>query len=191
MNLRPTMILAVILPALAAPVFAAGIDSAAHSSEAASGETADGISVENTAEEPDRGETAGEDSEPIEFPPEIQKLLTEPSEGETYTAPERCISTRSIRQTHILDDRHIVFESAGSNYHLVQFQRRCPRLQKHSTLIYETTDSRLCRLDMIRPSNGMHDISPPCSIPGFIPITREQMVLLRETIEARKAAARG
>jgi hypothetical protein len=140
------------------------------------------------------GEQAGEpaaDAEAIEFPPEIQKLLTEPSDDETYRPEERCISTRSIRRTHILDDRHIVFESAGSSYYLVQFQRRCPRLNKHSTLIYEASDGRLCRLDMIRPSSGAHDISPPCSIPGFIPITGEQVVLLRETLEARKAASRG
>ena len=53
----------------------------------------------------------------------------------------------------------------------VQYKRRCHRLHRRSTLVYETRDTRLCQLDAIRPSNGSYDISPPCTIPGFTSIS--------------------
>lgn len=131
-----------------------------------------------------------ESEEEIEFPPEIEKLLTEASESEEYGGSrEKCIQSRSIRDTRILDNRHIVFEMAGDTYYLVQFKHRCPQLRRTSTLIYETRANRLCRLDFIKAANSFRigDVGPPCSIPGFIPITVEQITLLDETLKtARK-----
>jgi hypothetical protein len=139
--------------------------------------------------EPERTEEQeeAEDEEEIEFPPEIEELLTEASESEEY-AGERvdCIQSRSIRDTKILDNRHIVFEMAGNTYYLIQFKHRCPQLRRTSTLVYETRANRLCRLDFIKAANSFRvgDVGPPCSIPGFIPITVEQIALLDETLKA-------
>lgn len=123
-----------------------------------------------------------------EFPPEIERLLTETSDPEEYAQTERCLSTRSIRETEVLDDRHIVFEMRPEKYYVVQFRHSCHRLNPRSTLVYETRDNRLCRLDQIRAGNtpGYGDLGPPCSIPGFIEVTEQQVVLLRETLKVRR-----
>lgn len=150
----------------------------------------DGEAVGSVGEpEATEEQVEAEDDEEIEFPPEIEELLTEASESEEY-AGERvdCIQSRSIRDTRILDNRHIVFEMPGNTYYLVQFQHRCPQLRRTSTLIYETRANRLCRLDFIKAANSLHagDVGPPCSIPGFIPITVEQIALLDETLKAAR-----
>ncbi|MEJ2087549.1 MAG: DUF6491 family protein [Gammaproteobacteria bacterium] len=132
--------------------------------------------------------TAADEEESLEFPPEIEKLLSETADAEGYGDPEVCIQNRNIRDTRILDDRHIVFEMPGKTYYLVQFKHRCPQLRRSSILIYETRASRLCRLDYIKAGNSLYrgDVGPPCSIPGFIPITVEQVALLDETLKAAR-----
>jgi hypothetical protein len=124
--------------------------------------------------------------EPFEFPPEIEKLLTETSDSEDYAAEERCLQTRSIRGTQILDDQHVVFRMPGESLYLVRFKHRCLRLTKHSTLVYETHSSRLCRLDAIRASDSTGWVGPPCSIPGFVEITRDQVTLLDDSLKAQR-----
>lgn len=130
-----------------------------------------------------------EGDEQIEFPPEIEALLNQASAAEEYGGEqEKCIQSRSIRDTRILDDRHIVFEMPGETYYLIQFKHRCPQLRRNSALIYESRANRLCRLDFIKAANGFHtgDVGPPCSIPGFIPITAEQVALLDDALQAAR-----
>ncbi|MFV2090426.1 MAG: hypothetical protein ACC642_07215 [Pseudomonadales bacterium] len=131
--------------------------------------------------------------EPLEFSAEVEKLLSETSDSDEYIESTRCISTRLIRSTLILDDRHVVFEMSQRKYQLVQFKTRCPRLRRDSTLVYEVRGSQLCRLDQIRPANSFghgQDIGPPCSIPGFTEVTREQVSLLRETLKNQRRQRR-
>lgn len=124
--------------------------------------------------------------EPFEFPPEIEKLLTESSDSEDYAVEERCLQTRNIRGTQILDDQHIVFRMSRDSLYLVRFKQRCLRLTKHSTLVYETHSNRLCRLDGIRASDSTGWVGPPCSIPGFVEITRDQVTLLDDALKAQR-----
>ncbi len=132
-------------------------------------------------------------ADPLSFPPEIEALLNESSSAEDYTERERCINTRSIRNTRVLDDQHIVFELTSNRYYLVQFKHRCFRLRPRSTVIYETRSSQLCRLDAIRAADSSlassADIGPPCTIPGFIPVEPEQVALLKESLKAQRQAA--
>ncbi|MEM8769467.1 MAG: DUF6491 family protein, partial [Pseudomonadota bacterium] len=138
---------------------------------------------EGTSEESAEVEAIGAretaETDPLSFPPEIEALLNESSSAEEYTERERCINTRSVRNTEVLDDRHIVFELSSKRYYLVQFKHRCFRLRPRSTVIYETRSNQLCRLDAIRAGDGSMlsstDIGPPCSIPGFIPVEPEQI----------------
>jgi len=146
------------------------------------------LSRSASAQESEAAAETGSDTPKLEFPPEIERLLTETSDPEEYSDTVRCVRSRSIRQTRILDDRHIVFEMPSKKYYLVQFKRRCQRLQPDSTLVYETRADQLCRLDQIRASNnfGMRDVGPPCSIPGFVSVTPEQVAQLREYVKARR-----
>lgn len=127
------------------------------------------------------------ESEDLVFPPEIEALLSGESDLEGYGAMERCIRAQNIRSTQVLDDRHVVFELPSRQYFLVQFERTCHRLRRGTSIMYEPRGSQLCRLDQIRAVDSlrMGDVGPPCSIPGFYPVTVEQVALLRETLQAR------
>ena len=141
------------------------------------------------AEEPATGGD-GEAVPRVEFSPEVEAILKETSEPDAYTKTERCISSRLIRRTQILDDRHVVFELTSNRYYLVQFKYRCPRLQPNAVLVYETRNDQLCRLDQVRAANSIsnRDLGPPCSIPGFLPVRPEQIALLKESLKATRKA---
>jgi hypothetical protein len=178
-------LLLVLVAALPAAGLADAGAEAADSPDASGAQPTTGAPVITDAEGADEtGET--------EFPPEIEKLLTESSDEVDYAVTERCINVRSIRDTDILDERHIVFEVAGGKLYLVQFKRRCYDLRPSATLFFEPRGNRLCQLDMIRASRsfgiGPPDMGIPCSIPGFIEITPEQVALLREALKARRKA---
>jgi hypothetical protein len=134
--------------------------------------------------------TAGSDAdteekpEPVELSPEIEKLLNETSDPDEYAESSRCINTHRIRNSQILDDRHVIFEMSQRKYLLVQFKYSCQRLRRNSTLIYQPRGGgQLCRMDQIRAGNINERPGPPCSIPGFTEVTVEQLSLLRETLK--------
>jgi hypothetical protein len=125
-----------------------------------------------------------EKSEAIELSPEIEKLLNETSDPDEYAKSPRCISTYRIRNSRVLDDRHVIFEMPQRKYMLVQFKYSCQRLRRTSALIYETRGGgQLCRMDQIRAGNINERPGPPCSIPGFTEVTAEQLSLLREALK--------
>ena len=131
---------------------------------------------------------AAEESE-LEFSPEIEKLLNETSDEDAYTNSLRCLPVRSVRATRILDDQHVVFEMPRKTYYLVRFEHRCFGLRRDSALIYETRSMQLCRMDPIRAGNATGigtDIGPPCRIPGFTEVTREQVALLSDTLKNQR-----
>ena len=124
------------------------------------------------------------------FSPEVEAILSETPDGEDYGAMEKCIQARSIRGSQVLDDKHIVFEMPSRKYYLVQFEHSCHMMRPDVTIAYEPRGSQLCRMDFIRAvdSFGPGSVGPPCSIPGFYPVTREQVALLKESLKARRRA---
>jgi len=144
---------------------------------------------ERAAEDPSAASPDESEESPV-FSPEVEAILNEASDSEGYGAMERCISTRSIRSTRVLDDRHVVFELPSKTYYLVQFQHRCHQLRRNSSITFETRGGQLCRLDSIRAIDNFRagSIGPPCSIPGFYEVTADQVALLRETLKAERQA---
>ncbi|MGE0622267.1 MAG: DUF6491 family protein [Pseudomonadales bacterium] len=140
------------------------------------------------------GDTGQTDSQAGEeggyaFPPEVEELLNNASDPEGYAQTERCIFTREIRDTDILDQRHLVFELTGKRLYLVQFQFTCPGLRRGASIVYETRNSQLCRLDQIRAFEpGPAIPNPPCTIPGFMPVEKEQVALLKESLKSKRKA---
>jgi hypothetical protein len=126
------------------------------------------------------------------FSPEVEKILSQPSAPEDYGTTETCIPVRSIRDTQILDDRHVVFRLPGQKLYLVEFKHRCMQMRPESTLVMEPRGSRLCRMDSLRASNSFStgSMGPPCSIPGFVQVTEEQVSLLKETLAAKRRRGR-
>jgi hypothetical protein len=138
-------------------------------------------------EQSEKASTADDD---LTFSPEVEAILNQASGPEGYGALERCIAVRSIRDSEVLDDQHVVFQVSGKNYYLVQFKHTCHRLRRGSSIAYEPRGSQLCRLDTVHAIDDLRygGTGPPCSIPGFYEVTKEQVALLKETLKAEKQA---
>ncbi len=120
--------------------------------------------------------------------PSVEEILTREPDAEDYTAQERCIQTRRIRRTEVLDEKHIALHMGRDEYYLIQFDHRCPGLRPKQAVIFETSMSnRLCSLDGIRSTYntglGGFSTGPRCSVPGFQQVTKEQVVLLKDTLK--------
>ena len=153
--------------------------------------TVGGVAEEGEAPADDgRSEEASTADDDLIFSPEVEAILNEASDPEGYGALERCIQVRSIRDSEVLDDRHVVFQLSGQQYYLVQFKHTCHRLRRGSSIAYESRGSQLCRLDNIHAIDDLRygGTGPPCSIPGFYEVTKEQVALLKETLKAAKQA---
>jgi len=153
------------------------------------GEEAPDSSTAAGAEQPggEGGQDAGEGG--FIFPPEVEALLNKASDPESYAETERCLFTREIRSTEILDEQHLVFQLSGKRLYLVQFQYTCPGLRRGVSIVYESYNSRLCRLDQIRAFEpGPAIPNPPCTLPGFMPVEKEQVAQLRESLKSKRKA---
>lgn len=103
---------------------------------------------------------------------------------ETPENAERCISTRVIRSTTIIDDRNIIFHvNSRKAYHNI-LPRQCSGLEREERFSYHTSSGRLCQLDTIRIlyEAGMGNLQEgnACSLGMFIPITDEDADALIE-----------
>lgn len=88
----------------------------------------------------------------------------------------RCINTRLIRRTEILDDLNIIFYVSGQKAYRNFLPRRCSGLAREKRFSYRTSGNRLCDLDTItvlRDGAFGLDQGVTCPLGSFHPITRE------------------
>ena len=145
------------------------------------------------------GENAGEDgadSEPGEDAVEetaderdldaIIAEILDVDAVEDYDTTESCIARSRISRTEILNERFVVFHLRGDEKYLVQFQHRCPGLRRNGTMRLETRSFRICSMDTIQGfyemGIGRGSWGPSCMIPGFEPVTREQVAIIKEEL---------
>ncbi len=77
---------------------------------------------------------------------------TPPKELDKYIATgqtENCLGLRSIRQTRVLDDQHILFIMSGGKTYLSKLPRKCSRLGFNESFSYSTSLTKLCNTDII------------------------------------------
>ena len=126
--------------------------------------------------------------------PTVEELLKGDPQAEDYVDEPRCIRSHAIRSTEVLDDKHVAFELSRKKFYLVQFEHRCPGLQRDNPVFYEPSGGRLCVHDTIRGSyaTGVASFQPgmPCGIPGFQSVTKEQLVLLKDALKAERRKQR-
>lgn len=127
--------------------------------------------------------------------PSVEEILTREPDAEDYAKDERCIQTRRIRRTEVIDEKHIALHMGRDEYYIIQFEHRCPGLRPRQAVIFETSlSNRLCALDGIRATYntglGGYSTGPRCSVPGFQPVTKEQVVLLKDTLKVQARQAR-
>lgn len=122
-----------------------------------------------------------------------EELLTRDPQREDYVQDVRCIDTRRIRRTEVLDERHVSVKIRRDEYYLIQFDNRCPGLRRGKPIMMESRSSRLCVHDAIRAIYDLGLRSEPgmrCHIPGFEPVTYEQILQLKDTLQAERRKKR-
>lgn len=124
----------------------------------------------------------------------VEEILNRDPTLDDYVESPRCINTTRIRDMQVIDEQHIVLRVAREKYFLVRFDRRCPGLRRGRPVIYEPgVGSQLCALDGIRATydSGLGGISPGmrCAIPGFESVTKEQVALLKDTLQVNRRSS--
>jgi hypothetical protein len=95
---------------------------------------------------------------------------------------ERCVDTRNISRTEVIDSQHILFYMRDRTIYHNELPYRCSGLRRSSTLSYRTSISRLCSSDIISivDDHGFglsRGIS--CGLGRFDPIAREEARAVR------------
>lgn len=102
---------------------------------------------------------------------------------------ERCINTRNIRSTDVLDDRTILFRMRGRDYYVNYLRNDCPGLVREERFSYRTTGGRLCQVDTIRvleQFGGFIQEGMSCGLGVFYPISEEEAEFLALEPEERR-----
>lgn len=124
----------------------------------------------------------------------VEDILNRDPELSDYVDEARCVSKHRIRRFDVIDDRHIAVQVSRDDYYLIQFKNRCIGLAPGKTVMQEARNSRLCVHDSIRAMDqwgfGRMKPGPPCFIPGFQSITREQLLHIKDTLKAEKRKKR-
>ena len=106
---------------------------------------------------------------------------------------ERCLSTRSIRDTDILSDRMILFEMPGNKHYLNNLSYECRGLRRAGSFSYQTRAGRLCNVDTIRvieQFGGSIREGIGCGLGLFYPITEDEAEFLRAEADGQPGRLR-
>ncbi len=101
---------------------------------------------------------------------------------------ERCLSSRSISRTEVIDDQNVLFFIRGSVIYLNHLPKSCSRLALDRRFIYETSVGRLCESDhitVLRDGGFAAVAGRTCRLGRFHPISREQIQALMEPPELK------
>ncbi len=102
---------------------------------------------------------------------------------------ERCVSLTSIKRMTILDNRHIIFDLTGGRHYLNTLPYPCAGLHRSRAIMYRTSLSRLCDLDII---TVLDDVGPgfrpmgSCGLGVFQPVTDEELGNLKTEIRLKR-----
>ena len=111
-----------------------------------------------------------------------QEDSPEVEEDDSILEGQRCISSRPLRKTEVLDDQNILFYMPGATVYLNHLPKPCKRLAQSGRFLYRTTVARLCRADMITilGDHGL-DMStgPSCKLGTFYAITKEDVEIIK------------
>lgn len=92
-----------------------------------------------------------------------------------------CLNLVRIKHVEILDRRHIVFEMDNGDNYMNVLPGPCPSLHRNKALMYKTSLSRLCDLDIITVLDsvgGGYEPAGSCGLGKFREATQDE---IRET----------
>ena len=108
-------------------------------------------------------------------------------DGDVDEGGERCIDTRRISNTRIVDKQNILFYMRGGDIYHNELPRACMGLRNGKTISYRTSLSRLCSNDLITllDNFGMGmSRGPSCAIGKFRPVSKEEAEAIRQGPDA-------
>jgi hypothetical protein len=89
---------------------------------------------------------------------------------------ERCLVTRRISRTKVVDDRTIIFYMRGTDTYVNILPRSCNGLRRENRFSYQAQSSRLCDIDgivVLYQAGASLRAGANCKLGLFHPITRE------------------
>ena len=96
---------------------------------------------------------------------------------------ERCISVSRIRDTHVVDDKTVLFYMrGGSEIYRNELRYECRGLERENSFSYRVIANRLCSTDSIRvlrQFGSSLDAGISCGLGLFFPISEEEADFLR------------
>ena len=103
-------------------------------------------------------------------------------EQDSVVEGQRCVSSRPIRKTEVLDDQNILFYFRGATIYLNHLPKPCKGLSREGRFMYRTTVARLCRADIINVMAEMGSgigLGRACKLGNFYAITKEDVEKLK------------
>ena len=96
-------------------------------------------------------------------------------EGYTATGEvKRCIGSREMRGTNILDNWTMRFRAGGGKYYVSRLTKECRRLDFYQSYIRETHGGSLCAREFIYVLEGGSASPVPCQMGEFHEYTKDK-----------------
>jgi hypothetical protein len=102
---------------------------------------------------------------------------------------EHCVSLNRIDRMEVIDEQNVLFHMKGGEIYVNNLPHRCNSLDRRDTLMYRTSMSRLCSLDIITVLEPIgFGFSPgiSCGLGKFYRVTEEQAEELKQAAERQR-----
>ena len=107
------------------------------------------------------------------------------SQAEKYLGErEMCLEVVRIKETRILDDRTILFETLGGAVYISRLPADCPGLRIGGGFSYETANSKLCKQEIIQVVQPGSAMGSTCGMGEFVRI--KDVTNLRDAVKLLK-----
>ena len=119
----------------------------------------------------------------------IAEILSSEVSDEEYDEAKRCLNKSRIDRTEVLNEHFVVFHMRNKEKYLIQFEKRCYGLKRNRATRFETSSFRICAHDSIQGLIGFGGDGhwgPRCFIPGFEPITKDQLTFIKEELKNQR-----
>lgn len=97
-----------------------------------------------------------------------------------------CISTRTLKNTEVVNDLNILFFMSGKTAYLNILPRQCKGLSRYRRFSYRTTAGSLCNLDKIQIVLGSGFPGRSCSLGFFHPVNKKDALAVMEGPRERR-----
>ena len=97
----------------------------------------------------------------------LERYEKEMSKYKQTNVFEKCVRTRFIKQTKVLDDNHIIFEMGNRKVFLNTLDHKCSRLGFERSITYSVRGGRLCSTDVVSVLDTTLGAGPACFLGKF------------------------